>query len=103
MDDTSTTAVDSSCEEFEEVLVYVEFPDFDECSFLNETSQIELIGMLDPEPTCKINNLVFKGHYEINLGTQLFFEESSDQNNVEYAGQAVNIVKFKLSSIENAP
>lgn len=85
-------------EEFEEVLVYVDFPDFDECSFLNESSVLELHDVTGAKPTCKINNVVFSGQQEMNLGTQMFF--AHDDASVGYVGSSTQVVKFRLSKFE---
>lgn len=91
--DTEVVAGD----EYEEVLVYVDFPDFDDCVLLNDGTTVELNDLAGPNPSCKINDLHFSGEHEINLGSQLFFEHTS--NTVEFKGQSVNVVKFRLSSI----
>lgn len=84
-------------EEYEELLVYVEFPDFDQCNLLNEGTVVELHGLASANPTCKINDLNFVGIQEINLGTQLFFQHTAEA--VEFEGTSVNVLKFRLSSI----
>ena len=88
----------SDDEEYEDLLVYVEFPDFDQVNLLNEgTAVVELHDLATANPTCKINDLNFVGNQEINLGTQLFFQHTPDS--VEFEGTSVNVVKFQLSSI----
>ena len=93
-----TTKEQQQEEEFEEILVYVDFPDFDECSLLNDTAHVTLQNILSPTPTCKINNLSFTGQHEINLGTQLFFE--CNDKGTQYECKSVNVLKFKLSSVQ---
>lgn len=88
-------------EDFEEVLVYVDFPDFDECSFLHESTVLELYDVTGPNPTCKVNNVVFSGHQEMNLGTQMFF--GHDDTSVGYVGSSTQVVNFRLSKIEKGP
>eukprot|EP01032_Pedospumella_encystans_P023642 gene23642-26757_t len=84
-------------EEYEDLLVYVEFPDFDQVNLLNEGTVVEFHDLATANPTCKINDLNFVGNQEINLGTQLFFQHTPDT--VEFEGTSVNVVKFQLSSI----
>lgn len=88
--------------DFEEVLVYVDFPDFDECSFMNEATVLELHDVTGPNPSCTVDNLIFKGKQELNLGTQMFFDHN-DPSSVEYIGSSINVVKFRMSKIEKAP
>lgn len=93
---------DSSNDDFEEVFVYIDFPDFDECSFLNESTILELHDMTGAHPSCKINNLIFKGKQEVNLGSQMFFDHS-DPSSAEFIGSSINVIKFRLNKIETAP
>jgi hypothetical protein len=85
-----------ACDKYEEVLVYVDFPDFDACNLLDETTAVELVGICGEEPRCKIGELNFSGQHEINLGTQLFVESDTGK----CVGHSVNVVNFRLRTID---
>ena len=70
--------VESSQDDEEEILLYVDFPDFDESNLfdLSTDATLELSGLMETTPSCRINNLNFVGRHEINLGTQLFFRSN---------------------------
>jgi len=100
---------EESCEEDdEEILIYVDFPDFDESNLfdLSPDATIELSGMMEATPSCKINHLNFIGRHEINLGTQLFFRsngtgaQQGSKESCDYVGKSNNILRFKLQSID---
>lgn len=85
------------CEsEYEEVLVYVDFPNFDECALLTDISVIKLNDLCGENPTCKIGELNFSGKHEINLGTQLFVDKESGK----CIGSSVNVLNFTLKTID---
>ena len=88
-------------DEYEEIFVYVDFPDFDECNLLTDATELEISNIDGENPTCRINDLNFTGEHEINLGSQLFFEHLPN-NTVQFVGQSVNVVKFKLASVGKA-
>mmetsp|Transcript_11004 Transcript_11004/g.24396 ORF Transcript_11004/g.24396 Transcript_11004/m.24396 type:complete len:121 (-) Transcript_11004:54-416(-) len=85
-------------EDFEEILVYLEFPDFDDNSLLHDTARVELYDITGATPTCKVGNLTFTGSSEVNLGTQLFM--GADGDGSVCIGESVNVVQFKLSKID---
>lgn len=80
----------ASEEEWEDVLIYVNFPYFEDNNLLREETKIVLGDFTSSTPYCRIENnsnqLVFEGQYELNLGTQLFFTSptsiSSSSSNV---------------------
>ena len=86
-------------EEYEEVLVYVDFPDFDNCALLTDISVLELTDLCGESPRCKIGELNFTGQHEVNLGTQLFFDNEHGKG----VGQGVNVLNFRLASIDPKP
>lgn len=103
--------VGSSEEDEEEILVYVDFPDFDESNLfdLSTDATIELSGLMEATPSCRINNLNFVGRHEINLGTQLFFRTNGtftqhtaavSKESCEYLGKSNSVLRFKLQSID---
>lgn len=108
--------VESSEEDEEEILLYVDFPDFDESNLfdLSTDATIELSGLMEATPSCRINNLNFVGRHEINLGTQLFFRSkgngavgtsaqqhgSKEKKSCEYLGKSNSVLRFKLQSID---
>ena len=89
-------AAENDEDEFEEVLVYVDFPDFDECRLISESTIVELRDVCGEAPTCKIGELNFVGQHEINLGTQLFVNRETGQ----CIGSSTSVLNFRLSSID---
>jgi hypothetical protein len=85
--------------DYEEVLVYVDFPDFDECALLTDIAVVELTDLSGDAPKCKIGGLNFVGQYEVNLGTQLFVDKETGQ----CVGSSGNVLNFQLKSIDTAP
>lgn len=99
MSEKSLTEPESEDEEFEEVLVYVDFPDFDGCTLLTDISILELSDLCGESPKCKIGELNFTGRHEVNLGTQLFI----DGEQGKCVGQSINVLNFRLDSIDPKP
>lgn len=97
--DVAVQDVDNKEDDFEEVLVYVDFPDFDECTFLKDTTTIQLFDLAGSTPRCKVGELNFVGQHETNLGTQLFV----DKDTGKCIGLTTNVLNFKLSSIDVEP
>ena len=109
--------VEPSQDDEEEILLYVDFPDFDESNLfdLSTDAILELSGLMEATPSCRINNLNFVGRHEINLGTQLFFrsnghgaagnskltqQHASKQESCAYLGKSNSVLRFKLLSID---
>jgi len=109
--------VESTQDDEEEILLYVDFPDFDESNLfdLSTDATLELSGLMEATPSCRINNLNFVGRHEINLGTQLFFrsnghgaagnskltqQHASKQESCVYLGKSNSVLRFKLQSID---
>ena len=59
---------DGATETEEEVLIYINFPDFDSTTVITEATEIKLHGLLTNEPKCSIANLEFAGKHKLNLG-----------------------------------
>jgi hypothetical protein len=87
-------------DEFEEVLVFVTMPDFDECNLLTESTVVSVENVMSEEPVCKVNNLTFTGQHEVNLGTQMFFVSDPQTGEVRFVDKSINILKFTLKTIE---
>jgi hypothetical protein len=109
--------VEASEDDEEEILLYVDFPDFDESNLfdLSKDATIELSGLMEATPSCRISNLNFVGRHEINLGTQLFFrsnghgaignskltqQHASKEEPCVYLGKTNSVLRFKLQSID---
>ena len=91
---------EDSDDEYEEVLVYVDFPDFHGLSLLTEKTKIELTDLAGPNPKCKINDTVnFSGEHQTNLGTMLFFSRDQE-GNTEYYDKTVNCLRFGVHSVD---
>eukprot|EP01039_Chlorochromonas_danica_P006023 gene6022-6633_t len=82
-------------EEYEEVLVMVNFEALDGADIFKGGQQVEISGLGGPTPRCRLGELDFQGRHEYSLGTQLFFEESPS---TRFLGQSVNCVTFSLSA-----
>lgn len=82
-------------DEYEEVLVMVNFEALDGADIFKAGQQLELSGLGGPTPRCRLGELDFQGRHEYSLGTQLFFEESPS---TRFLGQSVNCVNFSLSA-----
>jgi hypothetical protein len=98
MAEGEAAAVDYDAD-YEEVLVYVDFPDFDECALLTDVAVVELMDLSGDAPKCKIGDLNFVGQYEMNLGTQLFVDKETGQ----CIGSSASVLNFQLKSIDTAP
>jgi hypothetical protein len=90
--------------EEEELIICVNFPDFDNCQLFNEETILQITDLVSDIPKCTIdNNKYFVGKHQISLGTQLFFtaDEGNNKNNfVSYTSKSINVVNFKLKSLE---
>lgn len=69
-------------DDYEETIVFVSFPEFENNPFLLQSQQITLTGLDGPNPRCNVefgdgrtdnNNYLFYGKYNVNLGTQMLF------------------------------
>jgi hypothetical protein len=102
----------------EEVLVVANFSDFDDPRILQrapkknsdekgkiQSSAVENVIRMEnissSQPNCVLHNMLeLTGKHEINLGTTLLFQESSNSQLVQFYGQSINSIEFKLTSIE---
>lgn len=80
--------------ELEEAMVYVEFPEFGENSFMNNSKSVVMNDLDSEAPKCVIDGVEFIGHYEINLGTKLFFDTNGSS-----IGQCTKKLCFRISKI----
>lgn len=91
--------------EYEEVLIYVDFPDFDNCPLINPESTINFKNITSATPSCDIGNLHFVGEHQINLGTQLFVDTTMQRatnlsETVTIPAISKNVIEYKLRSID---
>lgn len=52
----------------EEVLMYMDFPDFDFTTVVTEADEIMIFDAMSEVPNCRIANLDFSGAHEVHLG-----------------------------------
>lgn len=81
----------------------------------HEDAAIKIIGIESDTPTAEINGCIFKGSYDMAMGTYLFFEK--DNNSVpgdplfepvcrqqyKYVNKTDKIIKFDRIYVENLP
>jgi hypothetical protein len=106
----------------EEVLVVANFSDFDDPRILQQAPKknshekgkiqssdvenvIRMENVSSSQPKCVLHNMLeLTGRHEINLGTTLLFQESNNNSQpVQFYGQSINSIEFKLTSIEHPP
>lgn len=68
---------DDDDDDYEEALVYIELPDFQGQSYLNQAKKIVLQGLgetkFNSSPTMVVDGTEFKGTHMVNLGSNHFF------------------------------
>ena len=103
--ENSTTGTDEIDDDYEEVLVYVKFDDFDDVNFFFESEKIEIKNIEGPTPTCFVDNFKFAGKHNINLGSLLFFENKNVEANLisEFLGKSNTTLEFALRYIPVTP
>lgn len=71
--DMSAASEDSGdlIEEEEEVLLYLDFPDFEDTTIVTNANEIKVAGIMSGNPKCTIDNLDFVGKHEVHLGSYL--------------------------------
>eukprot|EP01041_Mallomonas_annulata_P008114 gene8114-16656_t len=86
-------------EETEEILVYMEFSDFDNTEFLSSgISSISIQNLLEQSPSCIIDQYGFQGKHKINVGSQLFFDLSGTSS-TKCIGSSIKKIEFSLNDI----
>jgi hypothetical protein len=90
--------------EYEETLVMVNFEDFDCSKFLFDSEKINLKDVYGSQPHADVDGFGFKGKYETNLGSMMFFkkrqkDDSSADVDIEYVGMTSKKLKMTLTSI----
>mmetsp|Transcript_40839 Transcript_40839/g.41711 ORF Transcript_40839/g.41711 Transcript_40839/m.41711 type:complete len:125 (-) Transcript_40839:178-552(-) len=82
----------------EEVLLHLEFEDFDNTEFLGSDKNdlnINIQNIMERNPICSIGEYLFQGQQEVNIGTQLYFKSSKNQDDI-YVGQSIKKVSMKF-------
>jgi hypothetical protein len=102
-------------DEAEEILLYLEFADFDETKALTDSKKITLCSLEDFEANCTVlgptGSLTFVGEHQMNLGTCHFYEtvkrsrdeSSSGGEALKYLGQTAKKTKFRLKHFSSGP
>ncbi|KAM8714326.1 hypothetical protein ACLKA7_014456 [Drosophila subpalustris] len=81
----------------------------------HEDAAIKIIGIESDTPTAEVNGSIFKGFYDMAVGTYLFFEK--DNNNVpgdplfepvcrqqyKYVNKTEKVINFERIYVENLP
>ncbi len=107
---------DGSEYEEEERLIFVELADFDtsheEPMFLRNSSKINIKNLMNTHPTCNIDNFLFSGAHEINIGTMLFVAPTATDSNtkqynttqekIKIVGHTITKTKFHLTKIPSS-
>lgn len=105
---------DSDGDEIEEILVHLNFPDFENLDFINAVNIncLKLHNIDTPNPSIRFKGMNFAGKHSINLGSQLFFandqkpEEKREKGNegrestASFLGATVSCINFQLESID---
>jgi hypothetical protein len=98
-------------------LVYVDFPEFtrlNNVEFHLNSKKMKITNLHSAHPECDIDGTKFIGRYEVNLGSQVFFEHQAVQNDekvleskggdddgrVQYHGMTVKVLNFYLVGID---
>lgn len=94
-----------SGDEFEEVLVFVKFSDFEGLSLLKDTDTVELIGLETENPICKIRDMTFAGEHCTSLGTQAFFEKqdhADGSSRTKLAAMTTDAIEFSFQKLNES-
>ena len=83
-------------EDFDEMLVFVSFTNFEDSKFLANAKEIEFRCLETADPYCMIDGIEFSGKYEANLGTRLFLSRKSGS----CVGQTAKRLRFDMKSIQ---
>ena len=71
----------SQISEEEEKLVLIQFTDLDEANYCQQFSQkLDYINLDSKNPIIQIGNRLYNGEYVNNIGTYLFFRESTSSS-----------------------
>lgn len=62
-------------EEYEEILVYMDFNSKVEDDLFSTDKEFKIIGIDSDEPVLQLGNQVFQGEWKNTLGTHVMFEE----------------------------
>ena len=102
---TDTTVRIETDDDYEEVLIYVKFDDFDDVNFFLESENIEIKNVEGPSPTCIVDQFKFAGKHNVNLGSLLFFEKNNLEANLvtKFLGKSNMTLDFALSYIPVTP
>mmetsp|Transcript_24369 Transcript_24369/g.35758 ORF Transcript_24369/g.35758 Transcript_24369/m.35758 type:complete len:117 (-) Transcript_24369:46-396(-) len=93
-------------DEFEEVMVYVDFTDFDDARFLDRADSIVIRDYMHKHPTCTVvsdsKEFTFRGEHAVSIGTCHFYTADTDPNSesssgVRHVGSSNRKTNFKLT------
>ena len=105
---TTATADD---ENFEEVYILLDFPDYENTSFLSIPGEVQVTNLFDkevnvlvkPHLTPNIETSSYKGTHEVSLGTLLFFDSDKRSSENYFIGKSIKKIKMELKSLPELP
>jgi len=102
---TSTSPISSDC--FEDEIIFVDFPSFENTNFLSTSKNIVFNNIDDSVPSCDIDGCSFVGSYEVSLGSLLFVDpivKNNDQDlEMILSMKSLKFVLEKITPQENVP
>jgi len=91
-------------EEESEFHLLIEIPEYEGTNLLATCRNYCLIGLETTHPILQLDDLVFEGSYEEVVGTNIFFEEKSNQaqqtKEIEYLSHCSKKIIFKKITLE---
>lgn len=89
-------------EDEDEVLVYVNFSNFNESDYISKAPSIELDldSLFTANPRCTVRDVEFTGTHELSLGTSLFISQSTSESSpLELKGISSQHIDFRFKKI----
>lgn len=91
-------------EEYEDVLVFVQFSDFENCKLLDKSTSTLIRDLDKGIPSCEIESpdmvYTFTGEYRQSVGTLHFFHKAAEEKHVGHSGCTVDM-KLQNFSMKN--
>jgi hypothetical protein len=90
-------------DDYEEVLVFVKFEDFENCGLLDKASSVSINDLDKHFPVCQVTipdtQFTFKGEHSLGVGTTHIFQKYSDE--VSHVGHCTTVTSMKLKHFES--
>jgi len=89
-------SLESNDSEYEEFYIHIELSELEDSDFLSTCKTYSLIGLDTSTPILKLDNQIFQGRYEESVGTNVYFEETIENGDLQQQNSEDDKSKLSL-------